>query len=533
MENNSANILTFVKDKMNSYKVEQVDCFEKPQSIAIGTINKDFAAYFIMLIKLAKSYYFDTYAAKPDFYDMIEEKMSEYLGIETVKVKVNGNLNTKIREIIDGNYPVVVPINLRKLYYSEHYLVNDCPHLVVVKGYDEEKQLYHILDGIQCKFEDELQRYNDFVIRYEDLEECFEAYSTFCEQDVICYYKKNKDLDETELLKWILLQWTEKIQKREFVQKYFLEFIFSIVKEKIDNGENVKMEDLIADNQVVMLSSRSFVNAGKFKSVACKELNTILERYENGDVLARKLDDILERLMNIWLFYTNRTVLNIYKMNFSILEKEPDEKILKIEDELHDVLLEVINFIDSYNTNYTKANNISDKFICENNADGVIYEKNNNIIFKFDNDKCYNSWIFDDCPKILLSTSNNVVRVSTKMKIIHEENKLGFHAGLFFRTVEGNLFCWALENYNNFIFDFVGKCTIKLVQNTKKFHDDLELFLEFSDNKVQFGEVIEGQDRIYGSYDINSILQVGVMCKTWEECKALEVEFSHYYVTCG
>lgn len=522
-----SNLLPYVKDRMNIYKMESISCYEKPQSIAIGTIDEDFAVFYIMLIKLAKSYCFDSDTQIEYIDEMINKLLFDKFGVESIGVKVSENLNAIIKQLIDSKYPVVVPINLYRLFYSGFYLIDDWSHVLVVKGYDDKRRIYHILDSIQCNIEDELQRYQDFAIKYEDLELCLKSFKGDLPWNSVFYYKKERDVDKTQILIWMLKVWADAIEKRQYMQPVLHKYIFREVEERKAQGESTAVSELITSNKV---SIWSYMNITKYKEVLINELIGILERYEETEAMRMKLESIGKRLSKVWGNYTARSLIRICKLDYELQTSGVNQKINKSEDELAELLQDIIHLIEASGK---VDDSITEEVLCqfENNQDRLITRNKEGILFYFHNNKVYNSWVLDYCPKVILSNSANIHYITVKFKVLEESKTDGFTAGIFIRDSYGKIICWSLDQNNRLICDLLGKKRIMEVKNKKTLDKEIELIFQLQERKLFFGERLEGQDCMYGNVVLDTdVLQAGLMCKTWDNCKRLKVIFYNWDV---
>ena len=63
------------------------------------------------------------------------------MGLSLKSIPFKNDLIDKIKKGIDLGHPVLVNTNGRNNFYTWHYKVQDHAHLLLIKGYDENKQL--------------------------------------------------------------------------------------------------------------------------------------------------------------------------------------------------------------------------------------------------------------------------------------------------------------------------------------------------------------------------------------------------------
>ncbi|RSJ08854.1 hypothetical protein D8833_09915 [Streptococcus intermedius] len=115
------------------------------------------------------------------------------MNIEVQKIIIRKNIIPTLEDFLTKNFPVIVPINLKYLFYSDKYLEEDWPHPFVIKGFDHKKKIFYILDYTQLK-SDQIQE-NDFSIDYDSLVQVFESYFfniNDYESPFILVFKDNK-----------------------------------------------------------------------------------------------------------------------------------------------------------------------------------------------------------------------------------------------------------------------------------------------------------------------------------------------------
>ncbi|NEW06275.1 hypothetical protein GK047_09650 [Paenibacillus sp. SYP-B3998] len=82
--------------------------------------------------------------------DTIEEYvLSDKLGLKLEAVRIDNNLIEQVQQALVKDAIVFVPTNKRAIFYCEEYQRRDHPHLFLVKGFDEERNLAIIQDGEQ------------------------------------------------------------------------------------------------------------------------------------------------------------------------------------------------------------------------------------------------------------------------------------------------------------------------------------------------------------------------------------------------
>lgn len=121
------------------------------------------------------------------------------LQIKLIKKHINGDMKNLLIDILNKNKYILLPGNLRGLYYSNHYMVNDWKHLFLICGYDEQKALFIIYDNEHQYYEDDNIYYTKFYMRYSDICEVFKSYIWESELGCIFYFDVPNNVDYANL----------------------------------------------------------------------------------------------------------------------------------------------------------------------------------------------------------------------------------------------------------------------------------------------------------------------------------------------
>lgn len=155
-------IINEIKPNTDSYKPHEVTCFEKPLGIAVESYLHGGGSIFYLILK-----YYQTYKVHPE--DSLGSDLTlslniikKYLNLTVNTIKPSKKLEDFIIKNIKKNHRVIVPCNLKKLFYSTHYEQNDWPHLLLIKGFDVEKKIFYILDDTHLL--SDKSQYTNFMI---------------------------------------------------------------------------------------------------------------------------------------------------------------------------------------------------------------------------------------------------------------------------------------------------------------------------------------------------------------------------------
>ncbi|MCP4146169.1 MAG: BtrH N-terminal domain-containing protein [bacterium] len=179
-------LITTVKVNTDNWPIREVDCFTKPHGMVLEAYEPGIYPVFAYYLAFFKSY-----RHRHNFSEGLEWSFSLFATViremgytyKAVKCKNTAEFHTYIKESIKKGIPLLVPGNLKGLYYTWAYQKADAPHLFLVKGYDEALELYYINDNmhhyknpVQVE-SDEDGTFYDFVIPEKNLEEVWTLFA--------------------------------------------------------------------------------------------------------------------------------------------------------------------------------------------------------------------------------------------------------------------------------------------------------------------------------------------------------------------
>lgn len=496
-----------IKDVFEHYSLDYLNCFEHPTTILYRYIKPRSESMYLISCKLLSVY--GTMKERKELYDFSKET-----GVQCVEQEVQGDLIESIKSLLVQDIPVLVPCNLITIFYSQFYREKDWGHLLLVKGFDDSKELFYILDhthvaddGLTCK-------YTEFAIKYEDLIESFQQFLEDYYSNKI-YYLKIIDDNEAERIKVIRLleKLYENIKNQNNIEKHAVTYL----KDPEKKGETIPI-----DKQNMF--QNFILNIPKYKKVILNEVIQLMKVYSFDSTT---LQSIMEPMIKSWKNDNTRFIKRMFNEDKSFKYECSDHTNL-YENKL---LKEIKNFIDYLHSNdYCDSNN-NVCLPCENNEDNLISMQNNSYIFRFDTGKLYNSWLGDNCPKVVLYQGNQqqteYVTIRTKIIIQKDCDQQGYDVGIYIRTENDELYLFGLDYRKLLLFDLIGVVNLKSYDINFK-GKEIELQIEQKDNTIIMGIVSlkQGFTKL-GSYHLNNkIKQAGICCKTYDTCKDLIVCFS-------
>ncbi len=517
------NIINNIKPNCDDYRFDSINCFEKSVGISLNHYNVNYSGYFYMFIELIKSYNVLKYSKKNNNeIDIAKKLLENVFKIKLNKVMVNGDISKVIEEQINNNNPVLVPGNLIGLYYSYHYKLSSWEHLFLIKGFDETRRIYYILDNLQMILD--TGHYYDFVMDYNQLQEIYDLSENEAE---IYYIERNNPIPsvkDTDIVISFIDLYINYLDKQPFKVIDIIDKYNSQIKES---------DPSLKDELDITLLTKNLANMPKYKDVMFKELLRSLNAIGYPQKSIEEIATLIEELINKWFSLINNSIKNIYKKTL-ISYDDKLKDILIYENQLINQLKECLDFYQDVDMLQENNKTISSEkqYYYENNLEDIITEIENNISFKFNTKNTYPSWSVDNCPKLVFKDRLEISKqyyIQSSVKIHKDSKETGYHGGIFIRTEKNQRYCWGINSGLSLRLDQAGiNDNIKDVpiNNT-----NLTLFVNVCNSNCQIGYIDEDTNEQYlvGEYVLDSnIKSLGLSCKTWGNGQLLIAEFSNY-----
>lgn len=494
------------------YSFDKVSCFEQPIGNLLNYKNGYYGHAFIMLSKI-----FQFYFLKPNhnFKVKLINLVTEILNVDIVEITSLFQHFNKLKFELKKQNPLIVGINCRKLFYSDHYKIEDWPHWMLISGYNPMTDTIQIIDDLHLLYCNRENEYGHFYLTNNILKSIYKSYIGKYGREWSCFtFCIN---DEKPLMKLIIS-----------IIDYYLQFDFKscsftqirLLKEYFccDNGE-IKKE-----------LSKKIINTNKYRSVFIDLIKKYMNelRYSKKNILW--FDSVNKRLEKFWANYVLINLSNIenhrcdnLELPYNIIESEIE--ISRIINDFKKYLEELV--INEENTQYKE---LETNLIIENDPDKIININNNSISFKFRRNKTYNWWYDDEAPKVILISninSNENLRACTKIEIHSNYLESNFQAGIFLRTKTETLFA-SIDLNDLFVLDKIG-----FINNSCKFKfsTKIEIMLSIKHKRIA-AKITNGryESKMEWSLNSNSNFDIGLSCKTWGNGEKLEVDFLKYYI---
>lgn len=299
-----------------------INCALVPIYLATKAFGKEYPQIFYLyfyftyhynLLGLELTDLFDNFYSKKDIITnfILNNKLG--LGLKDVEAN-NENLITKIVEGIDQKNPVIVPINSGEVYYYGNYNERDHGHLLLVKGYDEKKELLIIHDVGQLGrflFRDtNLGRelgsvYSTFCMKYEDCKKHFKSYNEIYtyKKNVLQYLFPLGEQNAVETFMQALNDISEQIKLYSGNFDSLLSCKFQLINGKISNDSN--------DTRLMNFNNSYFIIS--------KMLSNYVEKNQDKNTLKiRTMADQANKTYEAWKNYLVQAMVKRKRKDFEL-----------------------------------------------------------------------------------------------------------------------------------------------------------------------------------------------------------------------
>ena len=173
-------ILGEIKQVDDIYSLEEVNCLEKPLGIMLNSFNSLYRNIYLLLQKMTQSYnikyYCENIFRQKNTMERSRDILEREMGIKLYRIEDPEDLLGCIKGKLAENNPVIVPVNLRELYYSSFYNKENWIHSFLIFGYNEENRLFNIFDSTQRHDEGGYNLYK-FVVEEDTLYRMHKSFS--------------------------------------------------------------------------------------------------------------------------------------------------------------------------------------------------------------------------------------------------------------------------------------------------------------------------------------------------------------------
>lgn len=510
--------LTDIKTK---YQYDTVNCYEHPRAVALNYYSPNMSNYYIMLTKLYGIYMFGQGENRSEVYEDIKNSF----GIDiTIEKKLSWKL---IKNYIDNDIPVIVGVNLKEIFYSEHYLKDNWVRWIIIKGYEDNGNV-RIFDNIHNVNEE--VNYSDFSIPFYLLLKANKSYEkNYDKKYSVNVFSKSDLPEDADITKFILNKYIYLDLGKEdnYRQIILLKEIKKLITTRQDYGDYYIEE-----------FKKKIINISKYRTIFFEEIIQNMEYYNYDTEDIEKLKLAVEKNSNIWKSFLFKVLSGIINRNTDNINI--DNILIENEKEIQSFIKDYIFYLE--NNSFInkkvdkKINNIT--YLTENNEENIIYGSDSNIVFEFNDNKEYNWWLEDNAPKVCIKKScyedldmESGIILRVKIKVKEYDSRQGkYKAGIYLKNYKEDKIYFCSVNKEILLeIDEVG-----VIENKLEKEKIFNICLTINKNKLKFEEYIVDSydhecselDKFYMEQNIltEGIFELGIACKTWAGGKRVRLE---------
>ena len=232
--------LTEIKKIKDEYEIEEVNCLERPVAMVLNSYCPIYRNLYLFHEKMNRCYnlhFYDDIGYK----DKISMKraqiiLEQELGILMHRVVERDEMHQLILEQLKKNNPVIVPGNLKEIYYSKFYNKENWKHSFLLHGYNLDNKLFFIYDSVQCENEKEMCK---FCIPQKTLKQGYESYCNNFYEDGI-YFIESNEVDRNPDYRKMILNGLQLFVNNRKKQPYFeIDLIQHFLQKENPSGEEL------------------------------------------------------------------------------------------------------------------------------------------------------------------------------------------------------------------------------------------------------------------------------------------------------
>lgn len=528
-------IISTIKPNKDQYKLDEITCFEKPIGIVLDSYDSKLSSTFYMYIKFCSSYLLNCspYLEHSKVFNIMEISshiINTNFNLRLEKINLAENIHDFIESKLKNYDRILIPGNLKDLYYSEHYNTKDWPHIFVICGFDYTNKLYNILDFTQLHSNDVI--YKPFVIQYETLDKIYKSYCNYNGSNDIFILSNPNNLSQFDICKIIdscLTLYENNLSANPHILFKYINSINEIITNNDKSFLKKNLKEKIFGPLNVEETTQNMFNLIKFKNVFFTELIESSRPFIKDTSLLNSITTKKEILITKWNNLSNIALINMKRVLYMDYQEYINE-LINLELEIKNLVMLLKSELSKYKLASTE-NSLINSFILENNEDSIINIENSNIQFNFLKQLEYNCWTGDNAPKILLNSQ--VIKLdnftfTAKVSINKKADNCGFLSGFIIKFNNNATFYYGITSYNTLIIDERLK-SFGLTE-TPYTHSEVHLKLVNKNKKCTFyytNDISTPFTEFFNLEDESKIIEIGLSCKTWTNTAPINIEFTN------
>ncbi len=331
----------------DGYGWTDIDCFNRPVSIIMANVNEDFYKIYLFYVCFFHSFFIDKWYPnlfeeefpQQSFKEFYNNFLKKKLGIEfCMQVVVNEkDFHKNIEMQVDQGNIIIVPCDIFDLYYYYNYKLEHIEHYFVIDGYNEEKQVYHILDTLHVDLAKNAV-YREFYIKYDEIyklmNDFFLNMTSMCKNKFFWYFKKIRDTNYC------------------FVDcaKEYKQLVSDILNSKINiefvETQAIKRIEIAVKNDDVNLFELNIERVFKrsnYKTIYYDMLINLLIELKVDKKDISNIKSLISNLLSGWEKIRNKIVYETLNQSYNFKSFDEDiKKLIKSEDDFLQKISKII-----------------------------------------------------------------------------------------------------------------------------------------------------------------------------------------------
>ena len=517
METQNVKIIYEIRENPDKYTPNQISCFNRPWAILFSSISQEYYYMYLFWSTFYQLFMVDCYFDWRHFINNLDDNFFNFsqhillnkFGCEIEKKTVDNNLNEMIKQSIDNQYRVLLPVDLFYLPYYSGYMNNNHIHFIPIKGYDTERKLYYILDNMHID-RGASPTYSDFVLTWDCISNIYDSVfdNFFCTKNKYFWilkkanYSKYNFSDLLKEYKDILIRIIEGESSIRFAEEYLFDSDFLEIKNNL----------------------REYTKIINYKHVYYDTLFYFLRQAQLSEELYDNLVSKSKVLISCWNDIRMKVIYYLSKSNEipSELIKDITENISREKDFIAHTIyaIDTIGFNNDISVE-VNLNNSKKKLNIYNPFNANIQYVNDKFVITHTKEKSFDTWINqDNAPQILanIANSNNSFSVACKVTI----NKIvdpSFAGGIIIKCKNGERYLFGLVENNSIQLHCPNRNKDYMLLNIM--YSGCSVYLKVTKELgiINFYYKRKKSDKwisIY-KYRIFEITEVGYISKTWDQ----------------
>ena len=500
------------------YDYDVINCFEHPIAAILNYFDRRYTNHYLALAKFRGVY------TQGNVRKLVLRETESLFGIS---VRETGRLSYKLlMKSVDEQTPLLAGVNLKQLFYSEHYKNKNWGHWLLVKGYDRDRDLTAVLDNTQL--EQSGHGYETFPLPYEILRKANDDYKkVFGKEYAGLLFRKEREISPVHVLKHLLTEYEclDLTETNNYKQMELLAAFRNLI-----NEENKNIDIDYYGNEL----KKKLLNVNKYRKLFQTEMEGFMEQYGYESEKIAEFKTKCMELNNLWELFLLRKLAESVRGRY--LDIETDSLIIDKERQIQRLLNQFRQYMDneiSDDGNFISPDGIHDEktadisYPAEHNEDGIITENDSGLVFHFRGKKTCNWWDTDEAPKSLLFSApgTQTFEIRTVITVDREQNAKNHEAGIFIRNPNtGESLILGMENEENIVLDEIGVTGHKLYMGKM---EEYSLFLQYKAGILEGGLYLSGEKKVLFTSEYGAVedWEAGLVCKTWGTGGNLKVTF--------